>query len=80
MFLPEKFKVYGNKLASVISKGGKLGLDVIDKGTEKTKNGISIRIWIRTRIVKTERKQTYRGKNLRKGAKMQRGEKRTDKG
>jgi len=35
-----KFKVYGNKLASVISKGGKLGLDVIDKGTEKTRKGI----------------------------------------
>lgn len=35
-----KFKVYGNKLASVISKGGKLGLDVIDKGTEKTRIGI----------------------------------------
>jgi len=33
---------YGNKLASVISKGGKLGLSTIDKGTAKTKQGIKI--------------------------------------
>jgi len=33
---------YGNKLASVISKGGKIGLSTIDKGTEKTKRGIQI--------------------------------------
>jgi len=33
---------YGNKLASVISKGGKLGLDVIDRGTEKVKSGIHV--------------------------------------
>jgi len=33
---------YGNKLASVISKGGKLGLSTIDKGTAKTKKGIKI--------------------------------------
>jgi len=37
-----KVRSYGNKLASVISKGGKLGLDVIEKGTEKTKSGLGI--------------------------------------
>jgi len=37
-----KVAEYGNKLASVISKGGKLGLSTIDKGTEKTKRGIKI--------------------------------------
>lgn len=37
-----KVAKYGNKLASVISKGGKLGLSTIDKGTEKTKRGIKI--------------------------------------
>jgi len=31
-----------NKLASVISRGGKLGLNVIDSGTEKMKKGINI--------------------------------------
>jgi len=36
-----KVSEYSNKIVSVISKGGKLGLDVIDKGTEKTKKGIS---------------------------------------
>jgi len=37
-----KVQVYGNKLVSVISKGGKIGMDVIDKGTEKTKKGINV--------------------------------------
>merc|ERR1712087_106745 len=37
-----KVAKYGNKLASVISKGGKLGLSTIDKGTAKTKQGIKI--------------------------------------
>jgi len=31
-----------NKLASIISRGGKLGLNVIDSGTEKMKKGINI--------------------------------------
>jgi len=37
-----KVSEYSNKIASVISKGGKLGLEVIEKGTEKTKKGITI--------------------------------------
>jgi len=37
-----KVTKYSNKLISVISKGGKLGKEVIDKGTEKTKKGITI--------------------------------------
>jgi len=51
-----KIKVYGNKLASVISKGGKIGLDVIDKGTEKTKQGISVLTdKAKTKIPKSEK-------------------------
>jgi len=35
-----KIQSFGNKLASVISKGGKIGMDFIDKGSEKTKDGL----------------------------------------
>lgn len=35
-----KVAKYGNKLASVISKGGKIGLKGIDKGTAATKKGL----------------------------------------
>merc|ERR1711920_910964 len=51
-----KVKSYGNKLASVISKGGKLGLDVIEKGTEKTKDGICVLTdKAKTKIPKSEK-------------------------
>jgi len=37
-----KVTKYSNKLVSVLSKGGKIGLEVIEKGTDKTKKGITI--------------------------------------
>merc|ERR1719233_2472669 len=54
-----KVKKYSNKLASVISKGGKLGLEVIDKGTEKTKKGIFVLAdKAKTKIPKSEQPAT----------------------